>query len=138
MYQVARQLLKPTNMNPARLQAQDHRQLLARLYAAADSVETTRKLVSDIRQADALADERPEVRGLVELVGRAGQLLESLIAVEREPKAPTAEAKAKMVAMAGGLSGNRWQAVAKSNASARFDDADRPEVRAGRSVRSLL
>ena len=61
----------------------DHRQLLARLYAAADSVATTRDLVSEIRDADSSADERPEVRGLVELVGRAEQLLQTLIAVER-------------------------------------------------------
>jgi hypothetical protein len=72
-------------MDPAIRQHQDHSQLLARLYAAADSVETTRTLVAEIRAADALADARPEVRGLVELVGRASQLLQSLIAVERQP-----------------------------------------------------
>lgn len=131
-------MLKRSNMDPARLQAQDHRQLLARLYAAADSVETTRNLVSEIRQADALADERPEVRGLVELVGRARQLLASLIAVEREPAAPTSATATRMVAMAGGLSGNRLPGVVKSNAAAGFDNADRSEVRGARSVRSLL
>ena len=124
-------------MNPARQQAQDHRQLLARLYAAADSVETTRSLVSEIRQADGLADERPEVRSLVELVGRARELLQSLIAVERDP-APASATARKLVALPAAVSGNRWADVAKSNAVGGFPDADRSEVRAARSVRSLL
>jgi hypothetical protein len=78
-------LAEPPVMDPTIRQEHDHSELLARLYAAADSVETTRTLVAEIRQADALADARPEVRGLVELVGRASQLLQSLIAVERQP-----------------------------------------------------
>ncbi|HEX4460577.1 MAG TPA: hypothetical protein VIA18_21510 [Polyangia bacterium] len=123
-------------MTPARQQAHDHRQLLARLYAAADSVETTRDLVSEIRQADGLADARPEVRGLVELVGRARELLQSLIAVERDPVAPTSAAN--LVAVPAAVSGNRWTGVAKSDATAGFPDADRSEVRAARSVRRLL
>ena len=62
---------------------QNHQQLMARLYAAADSVETTRSLVNDIRQGEGLAYERPELRGLFELVGRASDLLQTLITVER-------------------------------------------------------
>jgi len=56
---------------------------LARLYAALDSVETTRGLVAEIRDEQTFTSERPELRGIVEHVARAAELLRSIIVGER-------------------------------------------------------
>jgi hypothetical protein len=60
----------------------DRSDLLARLHAALESVETTRDLVTEIRQAEPLAHPRPELAGVVELVGRARELLRTVIVDE--------------------------------------------------------
>jgi hypothetical protein len=57
----------------------DRSDLLARLHAALESVETTRSLVSEIRAAEPLRHPRPELAGVVELVGRARELLRTVI-----------------------------------------------------------
>jgi hypothetical protein len=60
----------------------DRSDLLARLHAALESVETTRNLVAEIRLAEPLRHPRPELAGVVELVGRARELLRSVIVDE--------------------------------------------------------
>jgi hypothetical protein len=56
---------------------------LARLHAALDSVETTRGLVAEIRDGETFTSERPELRGIVDHVVRAAELLRSIIVGER-------------------------------------------------------
>jgi hypothetical protein len=58
-------------------------QMMARLFAALDSVEATRDLIGQIRQAESFRSERSDLRGIDELVGEARERLRSLIVAER-------------------------------------------------------
>ncbi len=56
---------------------------LARLFAALDSVEATRDLIGQIRQAESFLTERSELATIAERVGEAREMLRSLIVAER-------------------------------------------------------
>ena len=62
----------------------DRSNLLARLHAALESVETTRNIVAEIRQKEPLTHPRAELAGVVELVGRARELLRTVLVDEAE------------------------------------------------------
>jgi hypothetical protein len=58
-------------------------EVLARLFAALDSVESTGELIGQIRQGESLRSQRGDLRGVAELLGEARELLRSLIVAER-------------------------------------------------------